>query len=96
MKCFAFWVHPKNPNRIFKSISLGTGEVGHTRLECDSISSQARRHYKKKETFSNCEERVNYLNNSTDLEVIQITNFKKLPEIFEVIFFSVFLTWLGS
>eukprot|EP01083_Nonionella_stella_P264605 897384_1 len=86
MNYLAFWCLPWNNNRYFESISLGTGEVGHTYMRVDGMSGQSRGLYKQKETFSNCSERAQYINDSSNIQVIQMTEFHQTPSLFKKIF----------
>ena len=82
----AFSVHSKNPNRYFRSIVILSPETGHSRLEADTINAQAKSQYAKRSQFSTCEERLNYLDDSTNIETHQFTRFAMLPTIFEILF----------
>ena len=82
----AFCAHPKNPNRYHRSIWITSPETGHSRLEADQINQQVSAHYKKKKAFGKCADRVQYLNETADLEVKQFFFFAEMPIIFDEIF----------
>ena len=81
-----FSCHGKNPKKYFRSIHVLSPETGHTRLEADTINAQVATQYNKKESFSTCKERVDYINENTNIEMMQFQYFATLPEIYDTIF----------
>ena len=82
----AFCCHPKNPNRYFKAVHAASPETGHSRLDADSINQQATKHYKKRSHWSTTAERVDYINENTDIEMMEWKYFGTLPTIYKKIF----------
>lgn len=78
----AFNVYPKNPNRYFRSAVILSPETGHSRLEADTINSQSKRQYAKRSSFSTCKQRLEYLDESTNIETHQFSKFATLHLIF--------------
>ena len=77
---------PQNPNRYFKSVHVLSPETGHSRLEADGINQQTSAQYKKKQQWSKCSERVDYINQKTEIEMKEWTFFGTLPSLFDKIF----------
>ena len=74
-KYYAIKAHPQNPHREFRSICASTGAVGHTRLEADGIGRQSRKCWGTKENFKTCSDRVDFLNEHSNIEAVQMTEF---------------------
>eukprot|EP01083_Nonionella_stella_P008445 24363_1 len=81
-----FWTHPLNPNRYFHSMCLGTGEVGHTWYRVDGISAQTRGCYQQREAFATCSDRAEYINNESNIQVIEMKEFHETPKLFKKLF----------
>ena len=77
---------PQNPNQYFKSIHVLSPETGHSRLEADGINQQTSAQYRKKQQWSKCSERVDYINEKTEIEMKEWTFFGTLPSLFDKIF----------
>ena len=77
---------PQNPNRYFKSVCCLSPETGHSRLEADGINQQTSAQYRKKQKWSKCSERVDYINERTEIEMKEWTYFGTLPSLFDKIF----------
>ena len=86
LKFAAFNVHGKNPNRYFRSAAILSPETGHSRLEADTINSQAKRQYAKRSQFSTCQQRLEYIEENTNIETHQFKYFAQLPSIFDELF----------
>ena len=86
LKFVAFSCHPKNPKRYFRSIHNLSPETGHSRLDADSINQQSSAHYKKREHWSTTAERVEYINENTNIEMKEWKYFRTLPTIYDKIF----------
>ena len=85
-KYFVLISHPDNPDRQFRSCSLLTGVVGHTRMEADGIGRDSRKCWKAQSTWRTCEERVDYLNDKSNIEAVQMTSFQSLSANFRSLF----------
>lgn len=87
LQAFAWFVHPKNKKRYFRAINLLSPETGHSRLEADTINKQVNDHYRRKERFAKCKDRVEFINKETNIEMIQWPYFATLPNnLFKRIF----------
>ena len=87
MLMFMAWTcHPKNPNRRCTSVHVVTLEQGHSYHEPDNIDAQTGKHYKKRDKWRTCKERVDFINKETALRMVQFTEFNQVPSFFKVIF----------
>ena len=82
----AFCILPKNPRRYFRALHVLSPETGHSRLEADQVNQQAAKHYKKSERWSKCSDRVDYINEHTDIEMKEWKYFGTLPTLYDDLF----------
>ena len=86
LKYFAWCVHPKNKNRRLRALHLISLETGHSFIPADTLDYRVERLYKKRNKWSKCSERVEFVNENSDIEMIQFVEFEKLPSFFDTIF----------
>ena len=82
----AFCVLPSNPRRYYRALHVLSPETGHSRLEADQINQQTSKHYQKSERWSKCSDRVEYINEKTDIEMKEWKYFGTLPTIYDDLF----------
>ena len=71
---------------MFKYLHLLSLETGHSRIEADNIDRQATVIYNKKCLWSNCSERVEFVNKQSNIDMIELNEFHCAPGIFKQIF----------
>ena len=79
-------VHPRNPQRRFKSFHLLSLETGHSYLPADTLDHRVTKYYGKRNRWSTCTERVQFINGQPDCDItmIQMREFHEHPEFFKI------------